>query len=493
MALERILIVDDEMVIRRSLETYCRNKRYAVSAVGTIAEAEKQLGRDVFDLMFLDMKLPDGDGQALLEKLADAPSRPVVVMITGNSSVQSVVACMRAGAFDYVAKPFSMSQIDLVLKKAAEFQRVVKVADFLIQETVGGRELIGHSPCMGRLRELIQRVARTDATVLISGENGTGKELVANEIFLNSRRNKKPFIRVNCAAISETLIESEFFGHERGSFTGATERRDGRFELADGGTILLDEVSEIPLALQAKLLRVLQEREFERVGGNKTIQVDVRVLATTNRDLPKAVANGEFREDLYYRLNVFPLHVPALRERVEDVEELARCFLGRFGRKHGSEPTGFSPAALAALKAHRWPGNVRELQNVVERASILGEKGCPIGSELLGLDGPIQAVVRPAPAVVVDPVPVPAPPQAQPRPEGVAPVGGATGPVLPLHEVERLSIFAALESTGGNRTQAAALLQISIRTLRNKLTEYRGAAGGAVGAEEGADGAEGAV
>jgi transcriptional regulator with GAF, ATPase, and Fis domain len=317
--------------------------------------------------------------------------------------------------------------------------------------------------------------------------------LVANEIFLNSRRNKKPFIRVNCAAISETLIESEFFGHERGSFTGATERRDGRFELADGGTILLDEVSEIPLALQAKLLRVLQEREFERVGGNKTIQVDVRVLATTNRDLPKAVANGEFREDLYYRLNVFPLHVPALRERVEDVEELARCFLGRFGRKHGSEPTGFSPAALAALKAHRWPGNVRELQNVVERASILGEKGCPIGSELLGLDGPIQAVVRPAPAVVVDPVPVPAPPQAQPRPEGVAPVGGATGPVLPLHEVERLSIFAALESTGGNRTQAAALLQISIRTLRNKLTEYRGAAGGAVGAEEGADGAEGAV
>jgi DNA-binding NtrC family response regulator len=466
MSLERILIVDDELVIRRTLETYFRSKRYSVSAVSSIAEAQKLLARDNFDLLLLDMKLPDGDGQTLLEHLATAEQRPMVVMITGNSSVQSVVACMRAGAFDYVAKPFSMSQIEMVLKKAAEFQRVVKVADFLIQETVGERELLGRSPAMTRLRDLIQKVARTDATVLINGENGTGKELVANEIFLNSRRSKKPFIKVNCAAISESLIESEFFGHEKGSFTGATERRDGRFELADGGTILLDEVSEISLSLQAKLLRVLQEREFERVGGNKTIKVDVRVIASTNRDLTKAVAKGEFREDLYYRLNVFPLHVPPLRERLEDVPELATRFLEVFTRRHGLENGGFTEEALTQMKAHYWPGNVRELQNLVERAAILAEPERPLGPELLGLGNlPLHT-----------PLPV---------------AGGAAKPpgnvVLPLHEMEKRCIFDALEKTGGNRTQAAALLEISIRTLRNKLLEYRTATGEDAG-EESAEG-----
>ena len=468
MALERILIVDDELVIRRTLESYFRSKRYAVSAVSSIAEAQKLLARDNFDLLMLDMKLPDGDGQTLLEHLAGAESRPMVVMITGNSSVQSVVECMRAGAFDYVAKPFSISQIELVVKKAAEYQRVVKVADFLIQETVGGRELIGSSPAMVRLRELIQKVARTDATVLIHGENGTGKELVANEICRNSRRGKKPYIKVNCAAISESLIESEFFGHEKGSFTGATERRDGRFELADGGTILLDEVSEITPGLQGKLLRVLQEREFERVGGNKTIKVDVRVIACTNRDLVKAVAKGDFREDLYYRLNVFPLQVPPLRERLEDVPELAARFLEMFNRRHALENQGFTEDALARMQSHAWPGNVRELQNLVERAAILAEPGRPIGAENLGLE---PAADRPASAPTAG--------------------GGSTevgfmppaGGVLPLHEIEKRCIFDALEKTGGNRTQAAAQLQISIRTLRNKLQEYRmGNAGEPVGA-----------
>jgi transcriptional regulator with GAF, ATPase, and Fis domain len=310
---------------------------------------------------------------------------------------------------------------------------------------------------------------------MISGENGTGKELVANEIFLNSYRANKPFIKVNCAAISETLIESEFFGHEKGSFTGATEQRDGRFELADGGTILLDEISEISLALQAKLLRVLQEREFERVGGNKTIKVDVRVIATTNRDLLKSVEKGEFREDLYYRLNVFPIRVPPLRERTGDVEILANHFLERFAKEHGLKSAGFSESGIAGLLAHHWPGNVRELQNVVERAAILAEPGAPIGADLMGLAVPAGFVApTPAPAPAPKPIPlaaveteIPTPPPAAETP---APPNGE---IVPLHELEKRAIFEALEKTNGNRTQAAELLQISIRTLRNKLAEYR--------------------
>jgi len=459
MALDRILIVDDTAIIRKSLEERLRGKRYAVSTAGSIAEAEKRLAASSFDLIFLDMELPDGDGRVFIERLSHNDNKPLVVMITANGSIESVVECMRSGAFDYLPKPFAMTQIDLILKKAAEYQRAVRVTDFLNRESVARREIIGNSPAISRLKDLIHRVGRTNATVMISGENGTGKELVANEIFLNSQRANKPFIKVNCAAISETLIESEFFGHEKGSFTGATDQRDGRFELADGGTILLDEVSEISLALQAKLLRVLQEREFERVGGNKTIKVDVRVLATTNRDLLKAVQKGDFREDLYYRLNVFPIQVPPLRERTGDVELLANHFLERFSKEHGIKSAGFSENGMAGLLSHNWPGNVRELQNVVERAAILAEEGVPISAELMGL----------APSVPV------APPQAaRSAQESVAPAAAPDAQVVPLHELEKRAIFEALERTNGNRTQAAELLQISIRTLRNKLAEYRG-------------------
>lgn len=466
MALDRILIVDDTPIIRKSLEERLRGKRFAVSTAGSIAEAEKRLATNTHDLIFLDMELPDGDGRELIDRLSHSEPRPVVVMITANGSVETVVECMRMGAFDYVQKPFSMPQIDLVLKKAAEFQRAVKVTDFLNRDSISQREIIGQSPVIVQLRDLIHRVARTNATVMISGENGTGKELVANEIFLNSQRSGKPFIKVNCAAISETLIESEFFGHERGAFTGATDQRDGRFELADGGTILLDEVSEISLALQAKLLRVLQEREFERVGGNKTIKVDVRVLATTNRDLLKSVEKGEFRQDLYYRLNVFPLRVPPLRDRVGDVEVLANHFLEKFSREHGMKSSGFSKSGMASLLAHSWPGNVRELQNVVERAAILAEEGNPIGPEIMG-GIPVSPAAPPpliAPATT-DLATEPPRPSIAPAPsEGV----------VPLHELEKRAIFDALEKTNGNRTQAADLLGISIRTLRNKLAEYRG-------------------
>ena len=394
--------------------------------------------------------------------MSHSEAKPIVVMITANGSVETVVECMRSGAFDYVTKPFSMTQIDLVMKKASEFQRAVKVTDFLNRDSISRREIIGKSPVVVRLKELIQRVGRTNATVMISGENGTGKELVANEIFLNSQRLNKPFIKVNCAAISETLIESEFFGHEKGSFTGATDQRDGRFELADGGTILLDEISEISLGLQAKLLRVLQEREFERVGGNKTITVDVRVLATTNRDLFKAVQKGDFREDLYYRLNVFPIQVPPLRDRTGDVELLATHFLERFSREHGIKTAGFSPDGIAGLVAHNWPGNVRELQNVVERAAILTEEGAPITADLMGLASPI---------------PTSAPSAGSGQATNGSPANSngnaASGDVVPLHEMEKRAIIQALQQTNGNRTQAAEMLQISIRTLRNKLAEYR--------------------
>jgi len=458
MALDRILVVDDTAIIRKTLEERLRGKRYAVSTAGSIAEAEKRIAGNSFDLIFLDMELPDGDGKVFIERMSQSSPKPLVVMITANGSVESVVECMRSGAFDYVTKPFSMTQIDLVLKKASEFQRAVKVTDFLNRDSISRREIIGKSPAIVRLRELIHRVGRTNATVMISGENGTGKELVANEIFLNSQRLNKPFIKVNCAAISETLIESEFFGHEKGSFTGATDQRDGRFELADGGTILLDEVSEISLALQAKLLRVLQEREFERVGGNKTIKVDVRVLATTNRDLLKAVQKGDFREDLYYRLNVFPIQVPPLRDRTGDVELLANHFLERFSREHGLKNSGFSPEAMAGLVAHNWPGNVRELQNVVERAAILAEEGSPITAELMGLLPPQVALAAPV---------------ASPVTNGSVPE--PNGEVVPLHEMEKRAIKHALLQTNGNRTQAAEMLQISIRTLRNKLAEYRDA------------------
>jgi DNA-binding NtrC family response regulator len=304
--------------------------------------------------------------------------------------------------------------------------------------------------------------------------------MISREFYRRSPRRGQPFIKVNCAAVSQTLIESEFFGHERGSFTGATERREGRFELANNGTLLLDEVSEIPSSLQSKLLRVLQEREFERVGGSRTIKVNVRIIATSNRDLMSNVAQGEFRQDLYYRLNVFPVHVPALRERIEDIPLLADHFLRRFTRKHGVKVTGFSDSARAALLAYRWPGNVRELQNTVERAVILSESGRPLSAAVLGLPGDLNPTDASS-AVSWESEPEIATNGAtvESRDASTAAVGSGfvdgRGQVIRLDELEKQAIRAALRQTSGNRTQAATALGISIRTLRNKLQEYRDA------------------
>lgn len=479
MSFEKVLIVEDEPVVRNLQTEIFTRRKFIVATAETLAQAESLLTKESFDLVMLDIRLPDGDGQQFLERLATLPERPLVVMVTGYGSIESAVSCMRAGAFDYVLKPFTPSQIDIIIKKGQSYRQLLQV-NKLLSDQQGEDEgaIVGKSPTMLRLRQLIERVAPTDATVLITGENGTGKEMVARELYRRSPRRQNPFIKVNCAAISENLIESEFFGHERGAFTGATDRREGRFELANQGTLLLDEVSEIPANLQAKLLRVLQEREFERVGGNRTIKVNVRILATSNRDLIGYVEKGAFRQDLYYRLNVFPVHVPPLRERAEDILPLADHFLARYARKFGIKVAGFSESARGAMLSYRWPGNVRELQNTIERAVILTEEGRAVSAAALGLPL-VGSVTSSGEALLNSSVPFDFE-QRGTNSSNVAessavPTTDASGKVLTIAELEKQAIKTALQQTGGNRTKAAELLGISIRTLRNKLQEYRDA------------------
>ncbi len=390
MPIEKIIVLEDDLIVRKNLEQLLRQRRYDVASTGTIAGAHELMAKDTFDLIFVDVRLPDGEGTDLLRELQTRPEKPLVVMVTGFGSVESAVECMRNGAFDYMLKPFSNDQLEVTLKKADNFSQLLKVNEYLNrggEEEEAGYELLGQSAVMENLRQLMRKVARTQATVLIAGESGTGKELVARALFRQSPRASAPFIKLNCAAIPENLIESEFFGHEKGAFTGALAKREGRFELAHNGTILLDEISEISPQVQAKLLRVLQERELERVGGNRTIKVDVRVIATTHRRHEDSVERKEFRQDLFFRLNVVPIHVPPLRDRREDVPFLAQQFMTRFARKHGVRVRGFSDDCLATLKAHNWPGNVRELQNVIERAVILCGDG-QLETEHLGLTSP---------------------------------------------------------------------------------------------------------
>jgi len=460
MPIEKIIVLEDDLVVRKSLEQQLRYRRYDVAAVSTIAAAQELLTKDNFDVMIVDMRLPDGEGIQLLKQLQARPVKPLVIMISGFGTINMAVECMSNGAFTFLTKPFSPEQLNAILKKAEEHTQLVKVSHFLshAEDEEAGYELLGKSHHLEQLRQLIRKVARTQATVLIQGESGTGKELVARALYRQSPRANAPFIKVNCAAIPENLIESEFFGHEKGSFTGALTKREGRFELAHCGTILLDEISEISPTLQAKLLRVLQEREFERVGGNRTIKVDVRVISTTNRRLDVSVERKEFRQDLFFRLNVVPIHIAPLREHKEDVPLLAEQFRLRFARKHGVEVKGISDACMKALMEHSWPGNVRELQNVIERAVILCSERGVLEPIHLGLAQKGDAVLAALNATH--------PPESR-----VSGDGG--GEFFALREVEKRHILAALERSKGNRTHAAKILGISIRTLRNKLNEYK--------------------
>ncbi|MCE9612546.1 MAG: sigma-54 dependent transcriptional regulator [Chthoniobacter sp.] len=448
MAIEKVLVIDDELIIRKSFEELLRGKRYGVTAVATLRSAEKLLRRDTFDLVFLDVRLPDGDGTELLELIARQPGHPLTIMMSGVGSVESTVACMHNGAFDYLIKPFSLSQIEVLVKKAEHYQQVLKLNTLHTAQLSATDDFLGTSPAIEALHARLDKVAATDATVLVHGEPGCGQELVAHAVCHASVRAAAPYLHLNCAAAPASHIESKLFGHEKGAFPDAHDRREGLLELADGGTLLLEEVGELPLHVQTKVLRFLVDREFERMGGTKPLKVDVRVLATTGRDLCQATSDGTFREDLYHRLNMLPLAVPPLRERQADVIPLATLFLRRLARQYGLITPGFDHAALELFQTYSWPGNVRELHNAIERAVLHTANHTPILAVSLGL------AADDAPAIANA-------------------VNSDEESPSPLPEMEKAHILRALRYTGDNRTKAAALLKISIRTLRNKLKEYR--------------------
>ncbi len=460
MAIEKIIVLGSDSNLRNALEGYLRRCRYDVASAATIATARDYLSKDNFDIVFMDLALSDGSGASFLKEIQARPLKPLVVITAGAGSVEPAVDCIKNGAFDYLIRPFSDEQISVKLRKAEEFIQLVKVSRLLSQDTEESEHtLLGRSQDIEDLHQLIRKVAATNATVLIQGESGTGKEAVARALYHQSSRALAPFIKVNCAAIPENLIESEFFGHEKGAFTGAMNKREGRFELAHGGTILLDEISEISPTLQAKLLRVLQEREFERVGGNRTIKVDVRVIATTNRNLEQCIRRKEFRQDLYFRLNIVPIRVTPLRDRREDVLLLVEEFRQRFSRRHGIRVRGVTDEARDILLNHSWPGNVRELQNAIERAVILcGDNGL-LESKHLGLTEDIlPAEVMPVYANSL----------------GTMGVFNPSTGHQTLAEIERRHILNTLNHCQGNRLNTAKILDVSIRTLRKKLNEYTG-------------------
>jgi DNA-binding NtrC family response regulator len=447
----RILVVDDHRQARESIADILRQAAYKVECVASAAEALRVLDAESFDVVITDLQMPGMTGLELIHHLERRPHGAQVLMVTAHATVASAVEAMRHGAFDYIEKPFDADQIEELVAQAMRHGKALDQSRRL-HPTQGDAEspvMIGSSAKMQALRARLTQVAPTTETVLITGESGTGKELVARAIHVASPRATGPMVSLNCPVLSAHLMESELFGHERGAFTGAENRRTGRFELANGGTILLDEITEIELPLQAKLLRVLQERTFERVGSSTTITADVRVIATTNRDLRAEVAAGRFREDLYYRLAVVPLAVPPLRQRSEDVPELVEHFLRQAAERLHREPCTLEAAAQDLLVGYHWPGNVRELENIITRASVLN-LGLPIAAEdlqpwLIDADGTHEA----------------------------ASVEGKQLPVgLSLQEMERKMIEATLERFNGHRAKTAEALGIGIRTLSGKLKEY---------------------
>lgn len=447
--LQRILVLDDESSVRSVTADILRELDYSALAVSSMRQAQAVLEKEGFDLVLSDIRLQGESGMDFLKAVRKShPDIPLMIM-TGFGTLDTAVEAIRLGVFEYLIKPIDPDFLQITLNRLEE-SLTLKEENTYLREGADAPEMSegfywGESPAMQGVLDTVRKIGKTDATVLIRGESGTGKEVVARALYQQGLRSDKPFIRVNCAAIPENLLESEFFGHEKGAFTGASQRRKGRFELADEGTLMLDEISEIPPDLQVKLLRVLQEREFERVGGNQTIQVDVNIIATTNRKLEEDVKTGRFREDLYYRLNVVPIQLPPLRERGNDVVSLADFFVQRFTRKHGKSPAAFSAEGKLKLKAYPWPGNVRELQNAIERAVILSDDG----KELEPVEG----------GSLTD--------------ESGQDTATSGQEIKTIAELERDAILQALQRNDGNRTHAAKMLGISLRTMRNKLARYR--------------------
>ncbi len=444
----RVLVVDDESNARNALAELLREEGYGVE---TAADGFKALAKfDDFspDLVLTDLRMPGMDGLELLRTVRKRdPEVPVLVM-TAHGAVDTAVAAMREGAADYLAKPLNFDELSMVVERALERRRLRAEAGQLrerLSEKQRLHNIVGSNAAMQQVYDTIRRVAQSRASVLVTGESGTGKELVAAAIVENSPRANKPFVKLHCAALAETLLESELFGHERGSFTGAVARRDGRFQQADCGTLFLDEIGELTPATQVKLLRFLQEHEFQRVGGNETVKVDVRIIAATNRDLSALVKEGKFREDLFYRLNVVSIDVPPLRTRPADIPLLAMHFLRKYAAENGRNVKSFSDETLDRMSKYSWPGNVRELENAVERAVVVCR-----GEEI----------------------------EANDLPPTVVPVGAKTdgSPVLPgatMAEVERHAILKTLEYVGGSTRRAADMLDISARTIQYRLKEYQ--------------------
>jgi two-component system response regulator HydG len=449
----KILVVDDDPGHLAMLRTVLSGWGYAPEGATDGEGAVAMVREKAYDAVLLDVRMAGMGGMEALTRIKEFnPAVPVIIM-TAFSSVETAVAALKKGAYDYLTKPLDLDVLRLTVERALDHMRLAAENVTLRRKLatgVPGPEIIGASRSMRELFTLIGMVAPTEATVLVTGESGTGKELVARAIHAGSARSAGPLVAVNCAALSETLLESELFGHEKGAFTGAEKRREGRFMAADKGSIFLDEIGEIAQPIQAKLLRVIQEREIQRVGGDKPIGVDVRILAATNRDLKKEVEEGRFREDLYYRLNVVSVPVPPLRERLEDIPLLAQHFLSRFAEKNRKRIKGFTPAAMDHLLRCPWPGNVRELENAVERAVILSvgeyvtERELPLcdARELSAVAGPLVS-------------------------------GGVEGLAgRPLDDVEREVILATLDSCGGNKSEAARVLGITRATLHKKLKKY---------------------
>ena len=446
---KRILILDDEEMIRDLLRETFQKKDYIVDTSKNGKDALKMFNEERYDLLVTDIRLPDINGMEILSRVKKKQPELGIIMITAYGSIKNAVKAMKNGAFDYITKPFNLDELEMVVEKFFKYKNLEDENRYLraeLDKKFSFENIVGTSEPMQRVFESIRMVARSKATVLIQGASGTGKELVARAIHYNSERKQGSFVTTNCAALPEGIVESELFGHEKGAFTGAYRMNKGRFELADGGTLLLDEVSEISHGLQAKLLRVLQEREIERVGGGKPISVDVRIIATTNKNLQKEVEEKRFREDLYYRLNVIPIHLPTISERRDDIPLLVKHFVERYADENKMPIRGVSEKAMKMLTQREWPGNVREIENCLERAVVMCSPDAKVLDlnhfflqERLSLDEPFQV----------------------------------SSSNLTLREIEKSLILKTLQEQEANRTKTADLLGISVRTLRNKLNEYR--------------------